>query len=133
MEKIRSKVIIVETVREVVNSNTLTSIFNIPATLRNRNVEVIIKLAADEKKAKKLRVSLKGCLKRYEIRIYDTWRKMHGQCRWNKNHAVDICFKINYSRTASKSAFMFSGLVSGKIASWLGEIISPVGNINFNS
>jgi len=55
----------VETVREVVNSNTLTSIFNIPATLRNRKVEVIIKLAADEKKVKKLRVSLKGRLKRY--------------------------------------------------------------------
>ena len=54
-----------ETVREVVNSNTLTSIFNIPATLRNRNVEVIIKLADDEKKVNELRVSLKGRLKRY--------------------------------------------------------------------
>ena len=54
-----------ETVREVVNSSTLTQLFNIPASLKNRRVEVIIKLAADEKKEVPIRKSAKGCLSRY--------------------------------------------------------------------
>jgi len=54
-----------ETVREVVNSSKLTQLFNIPATLRNRNVEVIIKLAVDEKKEVPVRKSAKGRLRRY--------------------------------------------------------------------
>jgi len=58
-------VIYLETVREVVNSNTLTQLFKIPASLRNKNVEVVISLAADEKKTSSSRKSARGCLKRY--------------------------------------------------------------------
>jgi len=54
-----------ETVREIVNSNTLTKLFNIPATLRNKNVEVVIKLAADGKKEVPSKKSAKGRLSRY--------------------------------------------------------------------
>ena len=54
-----------ETVREVVNSSTLTQLFNIPASLKNRKVEVIIKLAADEKKETSVRKSARGRLSRY--------------------------------------------------------------------
>ena len=54
-----------ETVREVVNSSALTQLFNIPASLRNRKVEVVISLATDEKKTTPSRKSARGCLKRY--------------------------------------------------------------------
>ena len=54
-----------ETVREIVNSNALAQIFNIPANLRNRDVEVVITLAENEKKTSTLRKSARGRLKRY--------------------------------------------------------------------
>src|ERR1035437_137077 len=37
------------------------------------------------------------------------------------------------SRIVAKRTSMFSGAMSGRIASWLGEIISPVGNSFFSS
>ena len=54
-----------ETVREVVNSSKLTQLFNIPASLINRRVEVIIKLATDENKEVPIRKSARGRLSRY--------------------------------------------------------------------
>jgi len=54
-----------ETVREVINSNALTQIFNIPASLQNRNVEVVITLAKNEKKTSTLGKSSRGRLNRY--------------------------------------------------------------------
>ena len=62
---IKELVIKMETIREVVNSNILTQLFNIPATLRNRNVEVIIKLASDKKDDAPTRKSARGRLSRY--------------------------------------------------------------------
>ena len=54
-----------ETLREIINSNALTKIFNIPANFRNRNVEVIITLVDSEKRAATPRKSAKGRLRRY--------------------------------------------------------------------
>jgi hypothetical protein len=55
----------VEYVREVVNSNTLTGIFNLPASLLNRRVEVVISPADDNKIAMQQPKSLRGCLSKY--------------------------------------------------------------------
>ena len=64
-----------ETVRETVNSSTLTKLFNIPAALKNKNVEVIIKLADDEKKETTLRKSAKGRLSKYANPNYQHMEK----------------------------------------------------------
>ena len=54
-----------EYLRKTINSNTLTPIFNLPPSLQNRSVEVII-LPTDSGKNEKIRrKSAKGCLRKY--------------------------------------------------------------------
>jgi len=55
----------VEYVREIVDSSTLTEIFNIPTSLLNRRVEVVISPADDNMKAMNQQKSLRGCLSKY--------------------------------------------------------------------
>ena len=54
-----------EYIREVVNSNTLMPIFNLPLSLQNRKVEVVISLADRKTSEAPRRKSLKGCLNKY--------------------------------------------------------------------
>jgi hypothetical protein len=51
--------------RKTVSSDTLAPIFDLPAGLRNRNVEVIILPADIGTGEKPRRKSAKGCLKKY--------------------------------------------------------------------
>jgi len=55
----------VEYLREIVNSNTLTGVFNLPANLLNRRVEVVISPADDIKISMQQPKSLRGCLSKY--------------------------------------------------------------------
>ncbi len=54
-----------EYLRETIDSRSLTGIFNLPESLRNRNVEVIILPANVVKENKRRRKSLKGSLRQY--------------------------------------------------------------------
>ena len=54
-----------EYLRETVNSDMLSSLFDLPASLRNRDVEVIILPFDTENKVKPKLKSAKGCLKKY--------------------------------------------------------------------
>lgn len=54
-----------EYLRKTVNSDALAPIFDLPAGLRNRNVDVIILPADNGKDEKPRRKSAKGCLKKY--------------------------------------------------------------------
>ncbi len=54
-----------EYLRETIDSRSLTGIFNLPESLRNRNVEVIILPASVAKDDKRRRKSLKGSLRQY--------------------------------------------------------------------
>jgi hypothetical protein len=51
--------------RQTVNSNTLVPIFNLPESLRNRNVEVIVLPLDNESAVPANRKSAKGSLKKY--------------------------------------------------------------------
>lgn len=51
--------------RKTVNSDALAAIFELPASLRNRNVEVIILPTDNGKSEKPRRKSAKGCLSKY--------------------------------------------------------------------
>lgn len=54
-----------EYLRQTINSDSLASVFNLPASLRNREVDVII-LPANGNKAKPQKYqSAKGCLGKY--------------------------------------------------------------------
>jgi hypothetical protein len=53
-----------EYLRETIDSRSLTGIFNLPSSLRNRNVEVII-LPTENDRAKPRRKSAKGRLSKY--------------------------------------------------------------------
>jgi hypothetical protein len=54
-----------EYLRETIDSGSLAGIFNLPASLRNRNVEVIILPIDVKKEEKQGRKSLKGSLHQY--------------------------------------------------------------------
>jgi len=54
-----------EYVREIVSSDTLMPLFNLPTSLQNRKVEVIISLADKETSKAPRSKSLRGCLSKY--------------------------------------------------------------------
>ena len=54
-----------EYLRETIDSSSLVGIFNLPVSLRNRNVEVIILPAEKDNKEGQRRKSTKGCLSKY--------------------------------------------------------------------
>jgi hypothetical protein len=54
-----------EYLRETIDSGSLAGIFNLPAGLRNRSVEVIILPIDVKKEEKQRRKSLKGSLRQY--------------------------------------------------------------------
>jgi hypothetical protein len=54
-----------EYLRETIDSSSLTGIFNLPVSLRNRNVEVIILPAEKDEKEGRRRKSARGCLSKY--------------------------------------------------------------------
>lgn len=51
--------------RETINSDSLASIFDLPVSLRNRNVDVIILPAKTNKGTTANTKSAKGCLRKY--------------------------------------------------------------------
>jgi hypothetical protein len=54
-----------EYLRKTVNSDVLVPIFNLPASLRNRSVEVIVLPDDGDTNEKPCKKSAKGCLKKY--------------------------------------------------------------------
>jgi len=54
-----------EYLRKTVNSDALAAVFDLPISLRNRNVEVIIMPADNVGDQTHTRKSTKGCLKKY--------------------------------------------------------------------
>ena len=54
-----------EYIHEIIDSDTLLNIFNLPASLRNRKVEVIVKPAQTESPSPAVKKSAFGCLRRF--------------------------------------------------------------------
>ena len=54
-----------EAIRRIVDSDKLSAIVDLPSSMKNKQVEVIILPAADQDKVKKPTASMKGVLNKY--------------------------------------------------------------------